>query len=63
MSISVGYHEYIGSVLNIRGISLVHRGMLNTLEVTMSTSGGYHEYTKDVQYIGEYHYACGGYHE
>ena len=35
-----------------------------------STSGGYHEYIGDVQYIGGmsstsggYHDACGGYHE
>ena len=29
----------------------------------MSTSGRYHEYIGDVQYIGGYHDACGGYHE
>ena len=29
----------------------------------MSTSGGYHEYMGDVQYIGGYHEYIGGYHE
>ena len=29
----------------------------------MSTSGGYHEYIGDVQYIGGYHDTCGGYHD
>ena len=40
--------QYIG------GIPWVHRGD------TMSTSGGYHEYIGDVQYIGGYHDECGG---
>ena len=40
---------------------LVH-GMFSTLGVfgIISTSGGYHEYIGDVQYIGGYHDACGG---
>ena len=37
MSISGGYHEYIGGVQYIGGIPRVHRGMF-------STSEGYHEY-------------------
>ena len=40
-----GYHDECGGYLEyIRGCSVHHRG-------TMSTSGGYHEYTGDVQYI------------
>ena len=43
MSISGGYHEYIG------GCSVHWRDTMNTLGDTMSTSRGYHEY------IGGYH--------
>ena len=40
-------------------------GVLNTLEGTMSAlgRGDIMNTLGDVQYIGEYHDACGGYHE
>ena len=45
------YHEYIGDAKYIKGYHECIRE-----EDIMNTLG-------DVQYIGEYHDACGGYHE
>ena len=44
-----------GDVQYIRGCS-VHRGdIIGTWGDIIGTSGGYHEYTGGVQYIGRYH--------
>ena len=61
----------LGYVLLLSHITLynvcsVHRGKFSTWGVfstsgdTMSTSEGYLEASEDVQYIGGYHYSCGG---